>query len=919
MQRIKFFLPALTFILPMASVSILLGSTENIEASSDDYLIRLSSATMVVEFDRRSGALYSIKERNGRFGTNYLGNVDNYPGDDPLSSQWTGNIVTTVWELELPEKPVVLIPSFSFRPSGRWRSELTGRSQDIRKVDFDGNTLTVNYSGRSGNEGGIKSFDLMLVYHLAEDGSLLWDITIENTTGHRLEIGELALPFTVNDYYRGVRETNPYTNLADDHEVLYEDERLKLKEQPLIHEQKVACHHYVGGHSSYSLIQRPLGDPPFLLAHPSGDTAFECTYRMEGAGDGSRRRGRSRVLAIHSWAAKQRNRWSPPWVNGHTSLLLEPAEKKSFQMRFVFVDGYDAVRREMYKSGNLGVRILPSMVVPEKTPVFVELLSRDDPVPEFLSDNMAIEEIKKNGDKTLLTLSFKGRGQKSLRLHYGKGKWTNLHFYCVEDLERLIKARAQFITQRQFLDDPDDPFNRHHMFLPFDYRLGSTFKDSDNVWEVGGSDEYGFSEPLFLAEKNVYYPNREEIETLEAYVNDCLIEHIQNQETYALRASLYWKERYPSSPWGHWTEERSKESYRTYNYPHVANIYHALYRIGKRYGLTTQKNPIEYLRLAHRTCIKWFNTGPWKHVGVMCGSNAINILEDLKQEQMHKEYDGLLEEMQKCTQVFADTPYPYSSELFVDQTAHEHVYFFTAYFGHEEKSRKTLQVIQALRGGNQPVWFRYGNDLRGDNAGWYTEALNSMPLLRGFEETGNMDMLIKGYAGAMGVTANLLPDGMGFGRFLSTPGVFAYEPPKTLDNGIGMYGFFKAAKAYILEDASFGLIGCGCTVQSAGGRITASLHDGLKKRVLLVDEKIDIEAVKGEIGSLVRDRKANSLGLHMADSTGLVEDVEIIINGLNPGDYRLSHGTTSSLMTISDRVRLKVPVSEAGTIKIEQK
>jgi len=288
----------------------------------------------------------------------------------------------------------------------------------------------------------------------------------------------------------------------------------------------------------------------------------------------------------------------------------------------------------------------------------------------------------------------------------------------------------------------------------------------------------------------VYYPNQEEIETLEAYVNDCLIEHIQNQETYALRASLYWKERYPSSPWGHWTEERSKESYRTYNYPHVANIYHALYRIGKRYGLTAQKNPLEYLRLAHRTCIKWFNTGPWKHVGVMCGSNAINILEDLKREQMHNEYDGLLEEMQKCAQVFADTPYPYSSELFVDQTAHEHVYFFTAYFGHEEKSRKTLQVIQALRGGNQPVWFRYGNDLRGDNAGWYTEALNSMPLLKGFEETGNRDMLIKGYAGAMGVTANLLADGMGFGRFLSTPGVFAYEPPKTLDNGIGMYGFF---------------------------------------------------------------------------------------------------------------------------------
>lgn len=84
---------------------------------------------------------------------------------------------------------------------------------------------------------------------------------------------------------------------------------------------------------------------------------------------------------------------------------------------------------------------------------------------------------------------------------------------------------------------------------------------------------------------------------------------------------------------------------------------------------------------------------------------------------------------------------------------HEHVYFFTAYIGHEEKSLKTLQVIQELRGGNHPVWLRFSNDLRGDNAGWHTESLDSMPLLKGFEETGNMDMLIKGYAGAMGVAA----------------------------------------------------------------------------------------------------------------------------------------------------------------------
>ena len=97
-------------------------------------LIRLANDRMTVEIDRRTGALYSVREAKGRFDTNYFGNPVNNPAtayDDPA---WTGNVVSTTWELDLPERPIVLIPSFSFRPSGRWRQESTGRSADtVRK------------------------------------------------------------------------------------------------------------------------------------------------------------------------------------------------------------------------------------------------------------------------------------------------------------------------------------------------------------------------------------------------------------------------------------------------------------------------------------------------------------------------------------------------------------------------------------------------------------------------------------------------------------------------------------------------------------------------------------------------------------------------------------------------------------------
>ncbi len=127
--------------------------------------------------------------------------------------------------------------------------------------------------------------------------------------------------------------------------------------------------------------------------------------------------------------------------------------------------------------------------------------------------------------------------------------------------------------------------------------------------------------------------------------------------------------------------------------------------------------------------------------------------------------------MEECLKVMVRDPYPYSSELTIDQTAHEQVYFFTKYFGETEKNAKTMRVIKALRGGNEPLWFRYGNDRRNWWSTWYSESLNGMALLDGFEQTGDMDMFIKGFAGVMSVAANLLPDGMCFCQFDIIPDI----------------------------------------------------------------------------------------------------------------------------------------------------
>ncbi len=877
-------------------------------------LVHLKSAAMAVAFDRRTGTIYSIQKAGDPFQTNFLGNADNTRGVQLGDTEWTGHIVTAVWR---PRERAT--GETELEHLGTWRKELTSRSADVRTVASDQGTFTVRYAGRPKDPQGMRSCRVAMRYHFAPDGSLLWDIDIENTTGRLLEVGELALPLRANDDYSEI-----YKGMSPREAI----EAGKMPElQRIIYEQKVLAHHFIGGHGSYAVLQRPRGDAPFLLFHATKEAAIECAYKVEGfhpwfeddwIG--------TDLLAIHSWATKQLRRWkNNPWVNGHTSLILQPGEKKSYQFRFAFLEHYGDIRRHLYEAGDLGIRVLPAMVVQEDTDVYVEVKSKSGlEGVEAHSDGIRVKNRKRAGDATLLTLSFANMGQKTLRLIYGGGKWTNLHFYCIHDAEQLLKSRGRFIIEREFYDNPSDPYHRYHGFLPFDYRRGMRIEDTDEVWEVGCSDEPGFSAPLFLAEKNVYYPSQEEIATLETYVSDCLFKFVQNPETYAVRASLYWKDRYPSSPWGNWSKERSETTWRTYNYPHPANIYHALYRIGKQYGALTHRTPQEYLKMSYRTCMLWFNTGPWKHIGVMGGSNVLNILEDLRNEGWQQEYDNLLAELKKCNEEFVKDPYPYSSEIPIDATAQEQVYFFTRHFGNAEKRDRTVDVLRALRGGAQPAWFRYGvdlfahPDLRGEIVCWYSSALNGIVLLRAFEDSGNFDLLEKGYAGLMSVLRNITPDGAGFGWFWVTPGIFAHEPPRTFENGPGLWAFLKATKAYVVKDAAFGVVGFGCSLELTPEEIKVYPRDGLKKRVMFVEEKIGIEAGTAEINAVTLNRTDRSLEFQLGDSTGLVKMVHLTIEGLPKGGYKVVGTNSARQFSVSDKLDLSVPIAEAGTLRIER-
>lgn len=900
------------------------GSEAQDRRTNRESLVELISGGMRVAFDKRLGTLYSVTHDSDPLGTNFLGNSVNTEGIQAGDTHWTGDVVTTIWDLDTSDwvREMPTVPGVPLRRSGRWRSESTLESDDNRQTSFDGKTFRVKYTGASKNKGGIGSFDLVISYYFLNENALASDIHISNTTGRTLEVGELAFPLRVNDDYAAAYHGTSPTR------ALLEGKMPPIQKE--IYEQKVLAHPFIGGHSSYVLVQRPCGEPPYLLFHCAQDTSLECSYKVQGPFRGSWIG--TDLLAVHSWATKDLRGWGwNPWINGHTSLVLEPGGVKAYQFRWRFIDDYAAIREELLRMGNLGIRIFPSMVVPEDTEVYADVLSASGPDQiEIHSDGVSLRKRERTGIHTLLTFSFKGRGQKSVKLRYAGGRWTALHFYCIEDPEQLIKARGRFIAERQFYESPADPYHRHHMFLPFDYRRGSTFDDNDDVWEVGGTDDPGFGEPLFLSEKNVCFPCQEEVWKLETYVSDCLFKYIQNPDTYEVRASLYWKKRYPSSPWGSWDEKRAETTWRNYNYAFVANIYHALYRVGKNYSLLSQRTARDYLMMAYRTCVRWFTQGPYHHLGLITGSNIVNILEDLRREGLTEEYENLLAETKQCNEEFLHDPYPYASEIEIDETGQHQVYFLTKYFarvgnaGSREKNRQTLKVLKALRGGDQPVWFYYGNDLfahpdlRGELTCWHSEALNGMALLDGFEVTGDREMLVKGYAGVVSVMHNVLADGMGFAWFMLRPGVFACEPPKTFENGPGLWGFLRSAKSYVVNDALFGTVGFGCRVEVSSGSVRVYPRDGVRKRLRFVEENIDIEMATGEIQAVAHRQPDRYLEIQTGDSTGIVRTVNLAVRGLPQGPYKVSTAHYASQVKVTDTLDLSFPLAEAKVITIER-
>lgn len=834
--------------------------------------IILENEEFVLEVNNSRGTIESLHMKQDRLGTEFIGNRKNtsYPAIRSMD-QWMGDIRIRVWDEEAHD----------------WTLELSSKSGDTREIRADEGKgrVQISYEKPSSEENGIRSAAVTETYCMEPDG-LHWYLSVRNPSNRKMEIGEISLSFLTNTDFTGIFEDPAYADT----------ENWRGIKQKLWHEQRVQQHLSINGGSSYAYLQRPRGDYPAVLFQALEETKLEAAYQMDplvGCQWSVTFEG-PYYLALYSNAARKCGGWKYETeqqsygMNGNTSLLLEPGQEKCFHFVFHAVSSEKQVRDLLYQEDQLDIEVQPSMAVPAGIPVQMRIRSREQPSLLPVSNHIKIEEVRTEGDCYYFRLHFTDPGQKKIKVLHGK-KETTVLFYAIDNVRKLLENRAEFIVNRQYYENPLDPFGRHHAFLPYDDALETLFTESEESWQVGALDEYALPVAMYTAEKNSILPDEHQIDILEEYIEDCLYGILQERETYYARRGMYYEERTPSDVFfgNKWDKEKAESILRSFNYPLISDIYFSMYKIADRYGLTKRRTKQEYLEMAYRTAMTGYELGRNKLNGAPAGATIIELLTALKTEAPEW-YGKLNQKISFIADENAASVYPFGSELYVDQTSHNQYEAMMRYYGKHEKLEEAYRITCALRGGLQPEWFLYGNEKRGNVCCWYGTPLNSRVLFNGFGYTGNQQMLKLGFAGLFSFLTCIRSNGAAHGWFLWWPDRSGFDF-RSLDTDMGMYGYLYAARSYVVEDEIFGRCGYGCQWERCGSREMVTPYDGLGIRFCSVPHKLRIECRKGCISNIIinEEEKRITVGMEIPYShepaiTFRAEDAWTVeINGLH--------------------------------------
>jgi hypothetical protein len=760
-------------------------------------------------------------------------------------------------------------------------------------------------------------------FHLEGD-ALIWTIEVRNPTASPIEIGDLGIALPFNTEYVSDK-TETYT-------------------------KRLIRHSFIGGDGSYIFWMRCNGIGPYLVMTPEKGTHLEYFDEPEG---------RHFTAYVHSSAREQDlAAKGGKWRLHNTSATLTPKGTSNdvvrYSFKFRWAKDYDAVRDVLYDEGGFDFHVVPGMTVPTDLPTRFSVRTRNKIqgiTAEHPQDTVIKPIAIKQKDTYLYSVKFSRLGENMLKIRYGSGQYLALDFFVTEPLETMIKKRARFLMTHEQWNDPKRWYNGLYSQWDMKHQALRSPDDLDGLQSYAvACDDPALGKAPYLAAKNVFFPEQDEITSIENYIQHYVWGGLQQTDKEPYPYGIYGIPNWKVNRESKFDNERGKKHlWRIYDYPHVILLYYEMYLIAKDYpGMVHYLDASGYLDRAYGTAIafftvpmeivKWsaYETGTYNELVIP------DLIQALQNAGRKKQAEKLRAHWEAKAEFFINKqPDLFQSEYPFDSTGFESTHALAKYAVTRLQDADATEFRKAVKAsdadafleeqmrlnvadrGMEPAYYWLGSDYRGSGNAEYT--LSYMSQMGGWAvedyalnfAQNPIPYLRLGYASYLSSWALLNSgtpqsnygywypgkenDGGAGGGFEPRPWGHAWLGNKAMGYGswwydgeidLGFSGALRAAATVVSDDPIFGLYAYGGELKESGSSIEVIPRDGLRDRfdIVLGDSRFQMRLDRDGFAweqPVTFTQPLDRITFHLENRSHDQHETTLTLAGLRAGNYEL--------------------------------
>ena len=661
--------------------------------------------------------------------------------------------------------------------------------------------------------------------------------------------------------------------------------------------------------------------PPGLVIFPGGDTKWEFFNHVSASLVTPLRWEGIPVVYVHSQAAIEREGWAE-WFSGHTSLVLEPGESRTYSMRFAPADRYlvDNLTSTLTSCSRPAIKLYPAAVAPVDVGIALEVTGAT-PTRFFTDVEM---ELETDADEEGGFCFIKPPTEGTIKVTFDdtEDRTSEAHLLFTRPIAELIQKRAAWIFEHQIVREEG---LLERAILPADLTTNQPITDPEAF--VGSfAIDSSLGEALFLAEKNTIYPNIPQIEALDDYLEAFVEETLQNPGDASVGSSIP-DLRSVSANFG-----------RPQTYPLVFCLYHTMARIS-RMGNGTRHEVTTYLEKAARTLVAMFtfsNKTLLETSGIPFMSYAHDLVRDLRHHGLKTEADLCIRLLDRRDVELSRRKYPFLSEGHWNTDGFEEPFSTARRRGNEDMEERAIRCALAARS-LAPSWWWYGSDKRwlqeteSVHPGTYdkgelcfgpSSVIDSAIIFRTLDRDYSFlpEAAIRlAFGGMLGIWSLVRTDGaasMGFCPDSASKQFGMSGVTGTI--GLSLFHYLRNVGSYVLPSRASGVttFGCHFEIETSGAVDIFVIRpwDGVGRKVIIRQISVEVEADSGQLLEIQVDSRKRNAKVTLANHSESNLVGQFRIKGLWGSVFDVAG---SELQSENGELRVSLPIGAGETVQTE--